>query len=174
MAAGDILNVYSASTNLTVTNLHGIASDTNYLSGWTSGVIDHSSDLVEDDRLTAKITVESSGLTTDRQIQMYILTMLDDSNWPDVYSSGTEGTEGTATIHDANIRNAVFTLVAVTMTDATASQIYTLICPSVAAACGGNMPHKYLVFITQSTGAALETTGNQVTVKSRYRNVAQS
>lgn len=169
-AAGDIKPVYSASSNLTVTNLNGVGSSATWTSGWTSALIDHSSTTVDDDQLVAKVTAESTGLSAG-QINLYLLIMLDDTNWPDVYSTGTEGSEGAATIHDSNTLNGTFILAATILTDTTASQVYTLVVPSVKAACGGRMPHKYVVYIAQSTGTTIETTGNQVTYKSSYYNV---
>lgn len=159
---------YRASSDLTVTALNGaIASSASWLSGWTSGTIDNTSDLDLDKHVSAKFVAESSGLTAG-ELRVYVYAMLDDTNWPDLFSAGTEGTEGTATIHDANIRDSHFRLLWVTSTDTTASQVYPMPQTSIANAFGGVMPAKCAIFVTHSMVAALETSGNQVTVKGSY------
>lgn len=167
MAAGDIKKAYAASSDLTVTNLNGLAASSTHVAGWESALIDNSTNLYLDYRVTAKITVESAGLAAG-EIRLYLVGMLDDSTWPDVF----DGTESAETVTDANVRDAICRLGAITATDTTASQVYYLECPSVAAVFGGNTPHKFVIFITQSTTTTLETTGNQVTVKGSYETVA--
>ena len=44
----------------------------------------------------------------------------------------------------------------------------------IAAVFGFNIPSKFVIFITQSTGTTLETTGQQVTYKGSHDNVAAS
>lgn len=159
----DIKIAYSASANQTVTALNGLAASATWVAGWESGAIDNTTNLYLDYRITAKITVESAGLAAG-EIRMYLVGMLDDSTWPDVF----DGTESAETVTDTEIRDAICKIAAVTTTDTTASRAYYLDCPSVAAVFGGNMPAKFVIFITQSTGTTLETTGNQVTIKGSY------
>ena len=168
MAAGDIKQAYAASSDLTVTNLNGLAASATWVAGWESGAIDNTTDLYLDYRVTAKITVESAGLAAG-EIRLYLVGMLDDSTWPDVF----DGTESAETITDTEIRDAICRLGAWTQTDTTASRVYYLDCPSVAAVFNGYMPAKFVIFITQSTTTTLETSGNQVTVKGMYNTVAQ-
>lgn len=171
MAAGDVKMAYAATAALTQTNLDGLASSSTHVAGWESGAIDNSTNLYEDYRITANLQVESAGLSAG-QIRMYLVAELDDSTWPDVF----DGTESAETITDTEIRDAICRLAAFTETDTTGSRTYYLHCPSVAAVFGGTCPRKFVVFITQSTGATLETTGdpNQVYVGGVYRTVAQS
>ena len=168
MAAGDIKRAYAASANLTVTNLAGLASSATWVAGWESDLIDNSTNLYEDYSIDAKITVESASLVAG-EIRLYLVKMLDDSTWPDVF----DGTESAETITDTEIRDAITLLGTMSITDTTASRVYYLTCPSVAAVFGGNLPHKFVIFITQSTGTTLETTGQQVTVKGSFHTVAQ-
>ncbi len=169
MAAGDVKLVLAASSNLTVTNLHSIASSSTWIAGWESGAIDNTTNLYLDYRVTAKITVAAASLSAG-EIRMYLVGMLDDSTWPDVF----DGTESTETITDTEMRDAICKLAAVTATDTTNSDVYYLDCPSAAAVFGGNLPAKFVIFITHSTGQNLAASGNQVTVKGSYHNVAQS
>lgn len=168
MAAGDVKQAYAASSDLTVTNLAGLTASSTWVAGWESDAIDNTSNLYQDYRVTAKITVESSGLTAG-EIRLYIVGMLDDSTWPDAF----DGTESAETITDTEMRDAICHLGAFTVTDTGASDIYYLDCPSVAALFNGHLPAKFVIFITQSTVAALETSGQQVTVKGTYTTIAQ-
>jgi hypothetical protein len=167
-AAGDVKLAYAASADQTVTNLAGLAASATWVAGWESGAIDNSSNLYEEYRITAKITVESAGLSAG-EIRMYLVGMLDDTTWPDVF----DGTESAETITDTEIRDAICHLAAFTQTDTTASRVYYLDCPSARHVFRGNLPHKFVIFITQSTGTTLETSGQQVTIKGRYRTIAQ-
>lgn len=173
MAAGDVKLAYAASSNLTVTNLASIATSATWVAGWTSGTIDNTSNLYLDYAVTGKITVAAAGLSAG-EIRISVYRMLDDTNWPDLFSAGTEGTEGTATIHDVNMRDHGLVVGDVAATDTTASQVYHLEIPSVAALFGGNLPAKFALFIAHSTGANLAASGQQVTTKGSYATVAQS
>jgi hypothetical protein len=158
---------YAASSNLTVTALDGLAASSTHVAGWESAAIDNTTDLYEDYRIAVKVTTESAGLAAG-EVRVYLVGPLDDSTWPDVF----DGTQSAETVTDTEIRDAICRLGAVTATDTTASRVYYLDVPSVATVFGGNLPKKFLIFITQSTGTTLETTGNQVTVTGSYRTVA--
>lgn len=159
---------YAASSNLTVnTGLEGLAASSTWVAGWESALIDNTSNLYLDYAITAKITVESSGLSAG-EIRMYLVAMLDDSTWPDVF----DGTGSAETITDTEIRDAVCKILAVSQTDTTASRVYYLHCPSICEAIRGPCPAKFVLFITQSTGTTLETTGQQVTIKGIYETIA--
>lgn len=163
----DVKKAYAASSNLTVTNLHSLPTSSTWVAGWESGAIDNTSNLYLDYRVTAKIVVAAAGLSAG-EIRLYLVGMLDDSTWPDVF----DGTESTETVTDTEMRDAICRLGAQTETDTTASDTYYLDCPSVAAAFNGNMPKKFVVFITHSTGANLAAAGNQVTVVGSYETIA--
>ena len=103
MAAGDIRQQLRASSALTVTALNGaLASSTTFVAGWTSGTIDNSTNLDLDLWISGNFTAESTGLTAG-QIRVYLYTEDEDNSWPDLFSAGTEGTEGTATVHDTEV-----------------------------------------------------------------------
>ena len=164
-ATGDILPVHSASANATVTSVDGLVASATHVFGAEIASIDSSGML--DCSVEAKITVESAGLTAG-EIRLWLVKRLDDSTWPDVF----DGTHSTETVTDTEIRDAICRLAAVTVTDTTASRVYYLSIPSVKAVFWGNMPSAFIIFVTQSTVAALETSGNQITTKGDYLNVA--
>lgn len=154
-------NPYDADTAFTQTNLDGIASSATLVAGWTSASVTTAAD---DYLLSATFKVESAGLSAG-EIRVYVYTILDDApTWPDVFSAGTEGTEGTATIHDTEVRDSSFVMVWSTLTDTTVSRPYSMPQTALAAFFNGVMPEIWAVFVTQSTGTTLETTGdpNQV------------
>ena len=169
MAAGDVKLAYVASSSQTVTALNSLASSSTHVAGWEGEVIDNSSNLYTDFRVTLKITVAGASLSAG-EIRLYFVGMLDDSTWPDVF----DGTASAETVTDTEVRDAICRLGASTITDTTNSRVYYLEVPSLAAVFGGNLPHKCVPFITQSTGQALASSGNQLTVKGSYATVAQA
>lgn len=163
---------YAASADLTVTALNGaIASSTTWVTGWTSGTIDNTTNLYLDYLVSGKLVAESAGLTAG-EVRVYVYAMMDDTNWPDIFSAGTEGTEGAATVHDTNILAGHCRLLWSCPTDTTASQVYPIAKSSVAALFGGVCPSKFAIYIAHSMVAALETAGNQVTIQGVYETVA--
>ena len=165
----DVKTAYRASSNFTVTALEGLASDTAWDSGWTSATYDNSSNKDLDLLLSAKFTVESSGLTAG-QIRVYVYVPLDDSNYPDLFSSGTEGSQGAVTVHDTLTLDHAMYLVWTGFTDTTASQVYNMTQTSLLTRLGF-CPQKFAVYVAHSTVAAFETTGQQVTVTGVYTTV---
>lgn len=166
MASGDIKEAYAASSNQTVTNLHSLATSSTFLAGWESGLIDNTTNLYLDYSVTAKITVGAA--PTAGEIRIYLVEMLDDSTWPDVF----DGTESAETVTSTEIRDAICLLAASTATTSTASRVYYLDCPSVKSVFGGKTPAKFVVFITHNTVQAIAASGNQVTIKGEFQTVA--
>lgn len=171
MAAGDVKMVYASSANQTVTALEGLASSSTHVTGWESAEIDNSTNRYMDYLVSAKFTVESSGLSAG-EIRLWCVPKLDDSTWPGGFD-GTASAE-TTPLDDANGTAAGAVLLKAISTDTTASQVYYMHAVSVAASFGGICPEKFVLFVTQSTGTTLETTGQQVTTKGVYYNVAAS
>lgn len=171
MAAGDVKVAYAAKVDLTVTNLHSLPTSSTWVNGWESDLVDNTSNLYTDYRVTAKITVAAASLTAG-EIRMYIAGMLDDSNWP-ANLDGTESVEAPFMV-DTEMQDAWMRLGAVCITDTTNSDIYYLEIASVAALYNGNLPAKFVVCIAHSTAQNLAASGNQVTVKGSYNTVAQS
>jgi len=171
MAAGDVKLQYAASANQTVTALDGLAASATHVTGWESAEIDNSTNKYLDYLVSGKITVESTGLAAG-EIRIWIVPRLDDATYPGGFD-GTASAE-TAPLDDANGTAAGAVMLKSIATDTTASQVYYFHQLSVASGFGGICPEKFVIFITQSTGTTLETTGNQVTTKGVYLNVAQS
>ena len=168
MAAGDIKLTYAASSALTQTNLDGLASSTTWVAGWESGAIDNSSNQYTDYRITGKFLMSTQSLTAS-EIRMYVVAQQEDASWPDVF----DGTESAETVTDTEIRDAICKLVARTVTDTTTARTYYVCCPSLRRAFG-SVPRRFVLFIAQGSGRALQTSGdpNQVYVQGMYEQIA--
>lgn len=155
---------FRASSNLTVTNLHSIATSSTWATGWISGIIDNTAHLDLDKAVSAKFTLGNSA--TAGEIRVYAIMMLDDSNWPALLSAGTLGTEGTATITTTTIRDATMTMIwsAATRADPGTDDVYNMPQTSLRGALGGIPPSKVVLYATHSTGVNLAASGNQVTI----------
>lgn len=156
---------YAASANFTVTALDGLASSSTHVSGWESAEIDNTTNLYLDYMISGKITVESAGLSAG-EIRIWVVPRLDDSTYPGGFD-GTASAE-TTPLDDENGTAGGAVLMKVIGTDTTASQPYYFHQLSVAGCFNDRCPAKFVIFITQSTGTTLETTGNQVTYKGVY------
>ena len=158
---------YAASSDLTVTNLHSLASSATFVGCWESGAVDNTSNLYLDYAITGKIAVGNSA--TAGQIRIYTVPMLDDSTWPDVL----DGTESTETWTDTEIRDGVANLHRVIEVDADGGtdDVYYFAF-KVAELYNGICPAKFVIVISHSTGVNLAASGNQVTIKGEYATVA--
>lgn len=169
MAAGDILKTYASQADeATLTALNSLASSSTWLAGWEGTAFDNTSTKYDDVRVTAQITAGTT--LTAGELRLYLVGPLDDDSWPDVF----DGTASAETVTVAAIRDHICKLGAMCATTATNSVVYYLDCPSAAAVFGGNLPKKFVVFITHSMVGALAASGNQLTYVGSYYNVAQS
>jgi hypothetical protein len=162
--AGDILLKYGSSVAMTVTNLHSIATSSTNVAGWTSAGEDNITNCFEDYLISAQFTVDNAGAATaGKSIKVYAYAAFNDTpTWPDLFSAGTEGSQGTATVHDEEQRDCGMRLLWAGVVDAGTSEIYAMPPTSLALAFGGFVPSDWALFITQDTGQALESTGNAV------------
>ena len=161
--AGDIKLKRAASSALTVTNLHSLASHQTWESGWTSGTIDCEEYI--DIMLAGTFTTHAS----NRQagvINVWVYAALNDTpTWPAIFSAGTPGTEGApATVVDTEERDSAMRLVASITVDNTASAVYTFPPTSLAQLFGGTLPTDVAVFVAQNasttTTAGLASSGS--------------
>jgi hypothetical protein len=159
---------YAASSALTVTNLHSVASSATHVAGWESAEVDNSTNKYLDYLISGKLVLGNSA--TAGEIQVYIVAKIDDSEWPDVID-GTESTETwtTTTIRDAG---AVLAFSCATRADPGTDDTYPIRPFSVASLFGGVCPEKFVVFIAHSTGVNLAAAGNEVHVKGIYETSA--
>ena len=148
----DLKLSYPAASDLTIT-LASLASDTNLLTGRESATIDNSTNLYLDILISGKITAGTSP-TASRSIEVWAVGSWDGTNWPDVF----DGTESAETITSADIKASVCRFVAAMATANTSDRTYHFGPVSLASAFGGTLPPKVVLFVTHSTGVALNST----------------
>ena len=164
--AGDIKQKYG--TDLTafgaLTALHGLASSSGNTAGWTTDGQDNATNCFADVLISAKFTTSASATTAGKSIKVYAYAAYDASPaWPDLFSSGTEGSVGTATVHDEEQRDAGMRLLWAGAVDAGGSnEVFTMPPTSLAAAFGGVVPSDWALWVVQDTGQALHTSGNAI------------
>jgi len=163
----DLKLSYPAASDLTIT-LASLGSDTNLLTGRESATIDNSTNLYLDYLISGKITAGTSP-TAARSIEVWAVGSWDGTNWPDVF----DGTESAETITSAEIKASVCRFVAAMATSNTSDRTYHFGPVSLAAAFGGTLPPKFVLFVTHSTGVNLNSTaGNhQIRIQPVFQTV---
>jgi hypothetical protein len=163
----DLKLAYGTASDVTIT-LASLASDTNLLTGRESDVIDNTSLLVLDYLVSGKIAAGTSP-TAARSIEVWAVGSWDGTNWPDVF----DGTESAETITSADIKASVCRFLAAMATANTTDRVYHFGPVSLASAFGGTLPPKVVLFITHSTGVALNSTsGNhQIRLQPVYQTI---
>lgn len=158
---------YPAASDVTIT-LASLSSSTDLLTGAESTAVDNSTNLYLDYLISGKITTGTSP-TTAKVIQVWVVGSWDGTNWPDVFDGISSG----PTISSANQKNAICKYIIELPTDATSNKVYYFGPSSVAAAFGGMLPPKFVVFVTHSTVAALNSTaGNhQIRIQPVYETI---
>jgi hypothetical protein len=152
---------------LTVTALQSVAAAQNLDIGFaTDGVTNTGGgELYDDFIISGQFTVNAS----NRQpgvIHVYAFGALTGAPlWPDLFSSGTEGTNGTAALHDTEERDSGLVLVASIIVDAAGNQVYAFPPTSLKRAFGLDYPPMaFGLFVTTNatttTTAALASSGN--------------
>ena len=139
------------------TDLDSLASSSSLLAGRESNVIDNTTNLYADVLLSGRFKANNTAPTAGGKIECWVGMVLNDTpDYPDVF----DGTGSAETITSADIKNSILKLAASIPNDATANRVYEFDGISLAELFGGNMPHKYFLFVTQSTGQALNVTGS--------------
>lgn len=164
----DIKQAYGTASDATIT-LASLASDTNLLAGRESAAIDNTTTLALDYLVSGKVTTGTSP-TASRSIEVWAVGSWDGTNWPDVF----DGTESAETITSADIKASICRLLSVMATSATSNVTYHFGPVSIAAAFGGVVPPKFVVFVVHNTGVNLNSTaGNhQIRIQPVYETVS--
>lgn len=163
--AGDIKLKYAASSALTVTNLHSLASSQDWSAGWTSASVSNTTNCYEDYLYGFTFTTHASNRQAG-QINIYVIASLNDTpTWP-ATASGTIGTEGALSFTDLEERDALCRPLGSIVVDNTASAIYTFPQTGIAQLFGGAVPTHHAIYIAQNcsttTTAGLASSGSAV------------
>ncbi len=160
---------FGSASALTTTNLQSLASSSTYVAGWSSAVIDNTSNLSMDEIVSGLIKVGTSP-TANTAVEVWAWEILDDSpTYPDTIT-GSES--GSITLTSLNVKNAgAFKPAATIVLDSTSNRIYPFTF-RLSAVFGGSPPKKWGLFITQASTATLNSSGNVITRTSiQYQNV---
>lgn len=158
--AGNITQKYGTAEAPTVTNLQGLASSSTFQSGWTSAWIDNTSTLALNSMVTGLIV---SGTTpTAGSVRLYAYAEHPDGSDPDLFSSGTEGTEGAATLHDSEQFCGMVFLWSADIDTGTDNP--HPIPPRSIRQAFGFMPRKWALYVAHDSVAALKTSLNVIHV----------
>lgn len=174
--AGDLNLKYGTPADFTVTNLHSLATSSSRVAGWSSALVDNTSDVMLDFLVSGEFKVHNTVAPTDKKsISVYAYAAYKDVSgtptWPDLFSSGTEGSEGAATVHDEEQRDCGLALLWSCMNDAGTGEVYSMPPRSIAQAFGGVVPQKWCLWVVQDTGQALHSSGNalyRVPIEAQY------
>ena len=164
----DIKIYYGTASDLTIT-LASLASDANLLAGRESAALDNTTTLALDYLISGKITTGTSP-TAARSIEVWAVGSWDGTTWPDVFDGSGDSAE---TITSSDIKASICRLLAAMATANTSDRTYHFGPVSLAAAFGGVVPPKVVLFVTHATGVNLNSTaGNhQIRVQPVYETV---
>lgn len=153
---------YSSVAVFTSTGLDSLASSTSLVAGLQSAVVDNTTNRYLDGWLAGKFKVNNTAPTAAKQIEVWVGALLDDTVYPDQGDGTAFGaTEAAKTFVSVDVKNNALVNIATIPTDATANRIYTFSKRAIAGAfAGGVLPPKWFVWVTQSTGQALNVTGS--------------
>lgn len=146
----DIKIKYGTPVSMTMTGIEDVDASATLVAGWTSNSVNNTSDRHVDFLLSGSFKTESTG-RQDGFIVVYVYGSFNTTpTWPDLFSSGTEGSVGAATVHDTEERDAGMRLAASITTDNSNGAVYTFAPISVASLFGGVIPPYWAVWVTSN------------------------
>lgn len=154
--AGDIKRKRGTAVALTVTNLQALASSATFQSGWSSAWVDDTTTVALDYEVSGQLTSGTTPTAGSARVYTYSIHA-DGTTSPDLFSAGTEGTEGAATLHDSEQLDASIVMLWSTSIDTTTNDVYTMPSRSIEQAFG-NVPLKWALYGAHDTVAALKAT----------------
>lgn len=152
---------YIASSGLTI-SLNSLATSSTWLTGRQATAVDNTTNKYLDYALSGLVKVGTSP-TANTEIRVYVVSMADDTTWPDTFGASDAG----VTVTSAGVGSGFLKLAAVMLVDATTTgRVYYFGKVSVAALFGGVCPPKFAVFVTHNTGVNLDASaGGTITVQ---------
>lgn len=155
--AADIKTKYPATSSVAVTiTLASLASDANLLAGQESSAIDNTTNLDLDHLISGNIRLGTSP-TVSKSIEVWAFASMRTAAGVPTYPDVMDGTNSVETITSANVKSGYLRLIATMTTDATTGRDYPFGPVSIASLFGA-MPKFYGIFVTHSSGVALDAT----------------
>lgn len=158
----DIKLKYPATSSVALTlSLGSLSSDTNKLAGRESTAVDNTTNLDVDHLVSGKIRAGSSP-TAGQVIEVWAYASMKTASGTPTYPDVLTGSDSARTLTSANVKQPMLRLIASMVVDSTTGRDYYF-APVSIAALFGQVPKFWGVFVTQSTGVALDSTaGNHV------------
>lgn len=156
---------YGTEVTVTVTALQSLASSSGGTAGWTSASVDNTSTLAVDYLVSAQFALNTGAAPTDAttiSVYAYAVHLRTGPTWPTLFSSGTAGSQGAASVTDTEERDNGMRLLWRAQVDASTSAVHVMPPTGIAQAFGGIVPPLWALWVTQGTGQALNSSGNAV------------
>jgi hypothetical protein len=171
-AVGDTSLFWGADTQLTIT-LASLAASSTWVAGRNStayvvSTLDNAIDVLLSGKIGAGTITTTGGFC-----EIWVVAPIDDApEWPDSITAS----DANFTWTSADIKRSGAKLAAIIKMDTTDDRVYPFSPRSIAALFGGVLPPQFVVWVTQSTDAALSATaGNhEITVQPIYANTKLS
>lgn len=155
----DIKQKYGTVETFTVTNLQSLASSSTFLSGWTSAWIDNTSNLNLNSAVFGVIASGTTPTAGSVRVYAYPAGGSDGLSAPSIFSSGTPGTEGAATVTDSEMLDSFMVQLWSSSIDTTTNDNYPMSHRSIRQAFGF-LPRKWALYVAHDTVAALKSSGS--------------
>jgi len=155
----DIGIKYGTTVAFDVTNLGGLDSSATRVNGWTTASVDNNADNFLDYLISGsfKTATAAPGDKTTISVYAYAALNPDTPIWPDLFSSGTEGSVGLANVHDEEQRDCGMRhLWTGTVDNGAAGEVYTMPPTSLAEAFGGVPPRLWALWVVHNFGGTSE------------------
>lgn len=157
--AGDIKSKRGTPVSMTVTALNSLASSSSFLAGWTSAWVDDTAVNALDYEVSGEIKAGASPTAGSVRVYAYALHADLAGTAPNIFSSGTPGTQGAASVTDTEQLDASLVLLWSSDIDTTTNDIYAMPNRSIAQAFGF-VPLKWALFCAHNTVQTLAASGN--------------
>lgn len=151
------------SYNSLANSLTSVASSAAVTVGSSTNVVDHEIVVT----INGPATMTGSATTV---VNLFLYTSIDGTLWS---GSGTtneliDGTDKAITLSSNGNNGIPLGSVAITTTSSGSSISYKSKVISIAAACGGTLPSKYVIVAQNQSSAALASSGHSITVSEIY------
>lgn len=140
---------YGTPVAVTMTGIEDVDASSTWVAGWTSGSVDNTSALNMDYLVSGQFTTESSNRQAGSILVYAYAAYNATPTWPDLFSSGTEGSVGAATLHSAEARDTGLRLIASIYVNNTASAVFTFP-PTSIRQIFGEVPPYWAIFVTSN------------------------
>lgn len=146
---------YAASASVGVgTAFNSLGTSTTRTAGAQTDQVDNSSNLYDDILLSGAVKLGTSPTPANRQVDVWVVACKDGgTTYPDTITGAGAAAK---TLTSENTRNAEAKLIKSMLTDAVTGRLLEFNNESVAALFGGNLPQKFVVFVSHDSGVALD------------------